>query len=327
MIKLIDRYSLAIALTVQLGMVSVSMIALAPNVLTAAGYTGLGVAAVLFAPRSFQKYLDTHRPRYIINYALFAAFTVFIGISFALAGTSAQADTVGVNITLSNDEALAQYESDLESAIALREQLKDEYDQTRGADLLDNIQRRQIANDDEIIRLQRKIEDRRDFILSGEATEKARESLQQVSSDSVFTAIAAALPGRWIQLIFWAVLMVGAELMIINSLQEKREAPAPQQAQTIEPKSDPILPYKPKLTRGDVKTFITQEWPKQIPGTWRTPAELEASGWTREQQRELFKVLLQIGVIEKQYNGGLSAAKNRKEALEILKNTKVGGAK
>lgn len=304
--SLIDKYGFFIAILVQIGMVTVSMIGLAPNTYTMVGYIGLGVAAVLFAPRSFQKYLETKEKRYFINWALFAVFTVFIGISFALAGTVQQNEVSMVEINIETDAALSAYESDLSRAYELSEQLKDEYDQTRGADQLNLIQQRQINNDAEILRLQQKIESRRDYILSGEATQDARTQAGQIASDTVFTAIINSFNSgvRIVQLLFWAILMIGTELMVINALQETKRS------ETIS------LPFKPRIKKQVVRQYLEKSWPEKLPASIQM-----AQGWPKDQQRELLQILKNLNIIETK-EGKIKALKNKHDALEILKNAK-----
>ncbi len=108
--KLTDKFGFTIPLIVQGGMVTVSMLALSSGPLTAVGYVSLGIAAVIFAPRAFEKgiYEKSYirKSIYFVNYGLLAFYSIFIGISFSLAGTLKLNEISGINITIDNDPVL-----------------------------------------------------------------------------------------------------------------------------------------------------------------------------------------------------------------------------
>lgn len=325
-LRIIDAYGFTIAVIVQIGMVTASMLSLAPDIVTAVGYIGIGVAAVLFAPRAFQKYLETKRIRYFINYCLFASITVFIGISFSLAGTSAQAVTSNVIITLENDSFIKQYADDLASARTAQAQVQAQYDDTLGpADLLERLQQRLSDYDAEIMRLQKHIEERRNEIKTGEATRQARTLVSDKSSDSVFSAILLAVQERRIvALIFWGVLMLGTELMIINSLSEEKnnvvhdkEVPSEPEA---EEKKDSVVtqehnrnPFEP-FTKNEIILFLKTYWPVDLSsGKWPSSAYLEAQGISKHRQADMWRVLRKAGIID-----GTKAVQARQKAVDII---------
>jgi hypothetical protein len=234
--KFTDAFGFIVPLTVQIGMVTVSLIGIALNPLLAVGYSGLGIGAVLFAPRAFKKGMIATMNReifdairYFVNWALLSGFSIFIGISFSLAGTASQTEVSDIVITIESDSQpgglLYELEQDKKASEALIPGMKDEFDQSINLETTMSIQNRMDANDQEIRRIQSEIESRRNSIISGEATRQARSLVQSTGSESVFRAIPDAVSGgKTIPLIFWSVLMIGTELMIINSLTIRSQA-------------------------------------------------------------------------------------------------------
>jgi hypothetical protein len=222
-----DAFGFIVPLVVQLVMVGLSLFKIAPIFITGIGYIGLGANAVFFAPRAFKKARNVIKKfdkfRFGFNWFLFAIVSIFIGISFALAGTTSQSNVSEIIVTLDNDPLYAELKSDKKAAEDKIPPIQYEFEQSGILETTLAIQARLDNAENEVLRIQREIEKRRDEISSGEATRQARQLLRNTASDDVFYAIPNAIQdGRIIQLIFWAVLMIGTELAIINSIGNKK---------------------------------------------------------------------------------------------------------
>ncbi len=221
--KLTDKFGFAIPLVVQGGMVTVSMIALSTGPLTAVGYVSLGIAAVIFAPRAFEKGIYeksyTRKSIYFVNYALLAFYSIFIGISFSLAGTLKLNEISGINITVDNDPVLQDIEDRLSVALNVLEGQKAEFGQSSRESTVGSAQGGMRGSESDLRKIQNEKKERLDEIESGKATQQARRNAAKLSADDIFQAIPNAWSsGRRIQVLFWMCLIFGIELMIINAL-------------------------------------------------------------------------------------------------------------
>ncbi len=220
---LTDRYGFIIPLIVQGGMVVVSMLALASGTLVGIGYVLLGIAAVAFAPRAFEKGIHEssyiRKSIYFFNWVLLAFFSVYIGISFAVAGTLKLNELSTVNITQDNDVILTEYRQVMADVQAQRASKADEFADSARESTIGNIQGEQARLSQKADRYQQLIIERTAAIASGQAARDARKQLTAMTADDIFESIPIAWrTGRRIQVIFWSCLIVGIELMIINAL-------------------------------------------------------------------------------------------------------------
>lgn len=310
--KFTDTYGFIVPLIIQVAMVTLSLIGISLNWLLAVGYSGLGFGAVIYAPRAFKNGMISvykkevfNSIRYFLNWILFAGVSIFIGLSFTLAGTTTQSDVSEIVVTLVNDPAYLSAVADKQSAEVTRDALIAEEQATSGRQELAAIHERQANNDAELIRLQRKVEDRRDEILSGEATRKARELVNDTGSNTVFYAIPdAADRGDYIPLIFWASLIVGTELMIINSMIiEAKEHKRPQGTFYEEvDKHDQISAETPELTASD---FAGEDYEDITPEDIRNYANVryDSESWDQPLLRphQSIEALVSLGVSEEKY--------------------------
>ncbi len=221
--KLTDKFGFTIPLVVQGGMVTVSMLALSTGPLTAVGYVSLGIAAVIFAPRAFEKGIHEssyiRKSIYFVNWILLAFFSVYIGISFAVAGTLKLNELSTVNITQDNDVILTEYRQVLADVQAQRASKAEEFAGSARESTIGNIQGEQARLSQKADQYQQLIIERTAAIASGQAARDARKQLTAMTADDIFKSIPTAWnSGRRIQVVFWACLIVGIELMIINAL-------------------------------------------------------------------------------------------------------------
>ncbi len=220
---LTDRYGFIVPLIVQCGMVIVSMLALASSPLVGIGYVLLGIAAVLFAPRAFEKGIREssyiRKFIYFFNWMLLAFFSVYIGISFAVAGTLKLNELSGINITEENDSTLIEYRRILSDTVAELKAKGIEFADSARESTVGNIQEEQSKLAQKADHYDTEITKRLDYIQSGKAARDARKQLTAMTADDIFKSVPIAWrTGRRIQVIFWTCLIVGIELMIINAL-------------------------------------------------------------------------------------------------------------
>lgn len=220
---LTDRYGFIIPLVVQGGMVVVSMLALASGTLVGIGYVLLGIAAVAFAPRAFEKGIHEssyiRKSIYFVNWVLLAFFSVYIGISFAVAGTLKLNELSTVNITQDNDVILIEYRQVMADVQAQRASKAEEFAGSARESTIGNIQGEQARLSQKADQYQQLIIERTAAIASGQAERDARKQLTAMTADDIFKSVPIAWrTGRRIQVIFWTCLIVGIELMIINAL-------------------------------------------------------------------------------------------------------------
>lgn len=220
--RVLDISGLSIAIVVQIGVMVVSMLRLAPGPLEAVGFVLSGIAIVLFAPRAFSKYTTTKRPRYIINYIMLESVTLFFGWSFLVSGTVAQSESYAIEITIDNDIVLQELYSQRELARSRLEDKREEFNQSAREETIRSIQAEQELIQQEIRDLNSLVSSRIEFISSGNASRDARQAQSGQAADIIFTAIPeAATSGRLIQVIVWFMFVGSISLMIINSLRDE----------------------------------------------------------------------------------------------------------
>jgi hypothetical protein len=264
-----DSYSFWVPLLIQIIVVTISLFTIAPDWFTGIAFSGLGAGAVLFAPRAFKKGLEDWYEKawlssviYFINWALLASFSIFIGVSFALAETNTQTTVTEIRITAENDLQLQIYQDRIDENTANRDDALAQYElpglsRDHYAFFRAEYERYGILIDED--------EDKYDARLleidSGQAT-RAAQSLESTSSaNTVFTSISDSVEEKnLIPLWFWAVLMIGSELTIINALRSDVKRPKKKALPTIVQPSNhkPSEPTNIKTRRKDfIKKFVS----------------------------------------------------------------------
>ncbi len=254
---LTDRYGFIVPLVVQGGMVVVSMLALASSTLVGIGYVLLGIAAVAFAPRAFEKGIHEksyiRKSIYFVNYGLLAFYSIFIGISFSLAGTLKLNEISGINITVDNDPVLHSLEGALLELGSESESESIEFSQSSRESTIQGIQSRQEQSKNEIIEYRNKIDQRIADITDGHATRQARSTAATMTADDIFKSVPVAWrTGRRIQVLFWMCLIFGIELMIINALAMpgstlRTRKKIEKEPITKKPRAKKAAPKKPRM--------------------------------------------------------------------------------
>ncbi len=276
--KLTDKFGFTIPLIVQGGMVTVSMLALSTGALTAVGYVSLGIAAVIFAPRAFEKgiYEKSYirKSIYFFNYALLAFYSIFIGISFSLAGTLKLNEISGMNITVDNDPVLHSLEGALLELGSEFESESIEFSQSSRESTIQGIQSRQEQSKNEIIEYRNKIDRRIADITSGKATRRARAAAATMTADDIFESIPVAWrTGRRIQVLFWMCLIFGIELMIINALampgkRTRTRRKIEKEPIAKKPRAKKAAPKKPRTKKPTPKSADTSAVTQKAIHNW-----------------------------------------------------------
>jgi uracil-DNA glycosylase family 4 len=224
----IDSTGLFIAIIVQLGVMTISMLKLAPGNLEAIGFVMSGAAIVLFAPRAFSKWMRTKKQRYIINYVMLEMVTLFFGWSFLLSGTLAQTESYEIQVTAENDAVLEELYTQRDDARVRLQEKREEFDQSTREETIRSIQAEQELIQSEVRDLNSLISERLSLISSGEVTEEVRKAQSGRSADIIFNAIPDAVnDGRGIQVFIWFIFVGSISLMIINSLRDEAEDSEP----------------------------------------------------------------------------------------------------
>jgi len=219
--QFLDSFGLGMALVVQTGVMVVSMLRLSPGPLEAVGFVMSGIAIVMFAPRAFSKFVGTKKPRYLINYVMLEAVTLFFGWSFLLSSTLAQVENYDIVVTVDNDvvlqELYIQREALQDSLIAKRA----EFEISVRPETVQAIQREQALIEEDLRVLNENLANRLQQINRGEVTQEMRQAQSGRSADTVFIAITEAWTSkRRVQVIVWFLFVGSISLMIINSLRD-----------------------------------------------------------------------------------------------------------
>jgi uracil-DNA glycosylase family 4 len=220
--KFIDGAGLIIALLVQLAVMTVSLLKLAPSTFEAIGFVTSGIAIVMFAPRAFSKWMTTKKWRYLINYIMLEFVTLFFGWSFMLTGTILQTQNLNIVVTESNDVVLSELLLQRDQAQTQLEQKLEEFDQATRESTVANIQTEQANIQEELRTVNRAIIERKEYITTGQATQDARQAADQQSADKIFSSIPDALAeGKWVHVVIWFMFVGSISLMIINTLHDQ----------------------------------------------------------------------------------------------------------
>lgn len=219
---ILDRAGLIIAIAVQIGVMVVSMLRLAPSPLEAVGFVLSGIAIVIFAPRAFSKWMTTRRPRYIINYIMLELTSLFFGWSFLVSGTIAQTESFAIQITAENDVVLEEFYLQRDLARARLDEKQEEFNISVREETIRAIQAEQELIQNEIRDLNQLIAQRLDALNRGEITDEIRRAQRGQDADRIFEAIPEAIAsGRYVQVVVWFLFVGSISLMIINSLREE----------------------------------------------------------------------------------------------------------
>lgn len=221
-LRILDWSGLIIVIIVQIGVMTVSMMRIAPGPLETIGLVISGIAIVLFAPRAFAKFVVYRKPRYIINYIMLELVTLFFGWSFVLSATFAQTDSFAIDITPQNDVVLLEYYDQRDRIEQQLVQRREEFDQSVRAETIQNIQNEQQQLQEELRSINSIIQIRLQAIADGTVTQQARERASRLSAEQIFQAIPNAIEeGRHIQVVVWFIFTGSISLMIINALADE----------------------------------------------------------------------------------------------------------
>lgn len=222
--RFLDGTGLFIAIVVQLAVMTVSLLKLAPSSFEAIGFVTSGVAIVLFAPRAFSKWMTTKKWRYLINYIMLEFVTLFFGWSFMLTGTVLQMQNLDIVVTEASDTILTELLLQRDVVEEKWQQKLVEFESATRESTVANIQEEQAAIQNELRNLNARIIDRKEYIASGQATKDARQVADIQSADKIFSSIPDALAkGKWVHVIVWFMFVGSISLMIINTLHEQEE--------------------------------------------------------------------------------------------------------
>ena len=216
--KAIDGIGLLIALIVDLIVIPICMVTIAPDYLTKIAFLCIGVTIVLFVFRSWAKGDK-------LAWIVFASVVFFFDFSFAIVATQAQ--THKVDIT--QDMELKRIDGEIDSSKLQIAKLQEERTISTRPETIASISA-------DIQTENRKIE-------ALAADRKAREKeLKQtggvyITADSVFTSIPDAWSSRrYIPLVVFGLIFLGLQMVVVTSIDAPKKEKASEQVQMIERK-------------------------------------------------------------------------------------------
>ena len=198
--KAIDGIGLLIALIVDMIVIPICMVTIAPNILTKIAFVAIGITIVLFVFRSWAKGQR-------VAWVIFASVVFFFDFSFALVMTQIQSE----KIDILQDSELVRIDREVLDA---QERIK-------------NLQtERTISTRPETIAsISSDIKTENQNILGFTVDRKAREKELKktggvyITADSVFTSIPDAIKkSRIIPLVIFGLIFIGLQMVIVTSI-------------------------------------------------------------------------------------------------------------
>lgn len=298
--KAIDIIGLIIALVVDLIVIPICMITIAPDFLTKIAFLCIGVTIVLFVFRSWAKGQKG-------AWFIFAAVVFFFDFSFAIVATQVQTEKA---ITATDTE-IARIDVEISKAQEQIKKLRDERTISTRPETIASI------SDD--------IKTEEQNIKEFNAERKIREKELKktggvfITADSVFTSIPDAMgKKRYIPLIVFGLIFLGLQAVVITSID------SPDKTKKEEIKKElkkPEVDTKPRKMTIDLWVRIL--WYGVKSGKPRIPSETVTIKYCKEKNLELslethkkyVAYAIESGLID---SNGL-ILKDEEEALEIMK--------
>jgi hypothetical protein len=184
--KLLDAVALFVALAVDLALNVVAMVLISPNTLVAAGFVAVAFLVVVFGVRAWIK---GNR----LLWAVFALCALFFDVSFILASTAVQTESVEIVRESGNDEELDRLRDKVAGYEESLRDLQKQFNEAMQRDTMDSIERQQIEVREDKRRAEARLEERLRSVETGEVARAATERRARISAASVFEAIPNAV--------------------------------------------------------------------------------------------------------------------------------------
>lgn len=305
--KIIDFGGIFISLIVDCALNIICFYILAPNILTSIAFVLIGVMCVLFIFRSWSKGQKK-------TWLVFVIVVFFFDLSFTLQATKTQSN----NITTENDTELSRIDSDIASEKTSLDDLRAQYKQAMQRATMDQINNQIIISQSKIDQYEN---DRKLRLL---AISSGRIIRDPITADSIFSAIPQAIiDRRIIQLIIFALIFVGLQLIIASSIDSKHKLDISEPV--IEP-DEPMAPVeRPSgINEGHVREFVLRSWYKIRQNTsdcilsedvFFDFIKRQNKVYDRDIYRYLVQLCLELGIIDKK---GVAQSKDEQEISRIM---------
>lgn len=302
--KTIDIVGLLIALIVDLIVIPICMLTLAPDFLTKIAFVCIGVTIVLFVFRSWAKGQKG-------SWLIFTVVVFFFDYSFALVTTQAQTNKQTVTI----DSEIVKIEKDIYLANEQIKKLRDERTISTRPETIASIS-------EDIKTEERNIEIYRDDkVKRQKAVEKSGGVY--ITADSVFTSIPDALSKkRYIPLIVFGFIFLGLQAVVVTSIDspDKKKRETKQEEIKEESKKVEIFHKKRRIT---LEFWVKILWSGEKAGKPRIPSETLVIQYCQAKgidlPIELHQKYLKDAVDAKLISPEGILWKNEEKSLEVLK--------
>jgi hypothetical protein len=305
--KAIDGIGLLIALIVDLIVIPICMITIAPDFLTKIAFVCIGVTIVLFVFRSWAKGQKW-------AWLVFASVVFFFDFSFSIVATQAQSQKVDI----SQDTELKRIDGEIATSQNQITKLQDERTISTRPETIASIS-------SDIQTENRKIDG---LAVDRKAREKelAKTGGIYITADSVFTSIPDAWARkRYIPLVVFGLIFLGLQMVVVTSI----DAPKKKDKKTVE-----VVPAEPVKNILTVSEWIRLEWrgteldpPKPYvasPEVMNAYCKIANIPWDDEAKS------LHADCLKKCYEAGIFSKDNRivggKERAERLLTNKTSNA-
>lgn len=247
--KAIDGIGLLIALIVDLIVIPICMITIAPDSLTKIAFVCIGITIVLFVFRSWAKGQK-------LAWIVFASVVFFFDFSFAIVATQAQSQKVDIT----QDAELKRIDGEIALSQKQITKLQDERTISTRPETIASISA-------DIQTENRKIDG---LSIDRKAREKELDETGGVyiTADSVFTSIPDAWSKkRYIPLIVFGLIFLGLQMVVVTSIDSPKKK--------LESLPNPLEKEKPAKQYQRLKTLTLENWIELMWfGEKRDPKEL-----------------------------------------------------
>ena len=244
--KVIDTTGIIIALVVDLIVIPICMVTIAPDLLTKIAFLCIGVTIVLFVFRSWAKGQKC-------AWLIFAATVFFFDFSFALIATQMQTHKKETG----NDAEIVRIDTEISKANAQIIKLQEERTISTRPETIQSISK-DIETENTRIR---------EYGIKREAREKELKKSGgiYITADSVFNAIPQAIQERrYIPLTVFGLIFLGLQMVIVTSIdspkkKKREETKEEPKAETVK---ENVPEQKPEVSTNSytLDDWITWAW-------------------------------------------------------------------